>query len=275
MPINREARRLTHQLIHEQSIGKLIQEDSYDYEPKARNYAALARASGRLIADLLPDDPNLPEEKLQPAFRIGKAVGFSGLQQDLCHTIDRLTVSADRFLTAAAPSGHDDQFNFADMGINQQLRAGGETAVITMLGLLRQLPTLVQHHRPETDPQEYGAISKDSHRLAWDLAMLSVSQQVEAQSALSLDNSDWGHADHALRPEQFCLETNRQSLRLGYNDLPALRTTDQPDQTVGEMACFDSTTLGCPVTFMPQQFMATWHWMVELVEGRNLWDQTV
>ncbi len=279
MPIDREARAYTHQLMHVPLGESVVDPSLSGISLKPHYYAALAHLTELMLDSVLPDENQIDFDQLvvESPFRKPTGSGFDKLRADLLFTFQTATTNAyfdESYLPASdAALKLQRRRHFADIDVNTQLRAGSETAINTMVGLLSHVPAIMEYHAPDTSTDDYAAVARASHKPMWDLAQLCINQLVFAHQALSHEPIGWASPNHRLRPEAFKLVSQvGQVPRIIFADLENLHMPDDPSLSLGEVACHEALTIGCPVTFMPRKFMRLWHWMIDIVEQRELWN---
>jgi hypothetical protein len=183
--------------------------------------------------------------------------------------------------------GELDPNRFIDLEL--QLYAGIDTATSTMLTLLRQLPKIISHHTHET-PTTQADVTKIARRsvsLPWQLAMMSVEQMMAAQDMLTDDkrSRSWGSQYVVLDPDKFKPtwkdneivsiqfdDLGGLNIPTGYSPLDFMEPLEESIR-LSEYSIQQISTVGCPITLLPQRVNGLWGWFIEGVEEKNLWAQ--
>ena len=171
-----------------------------------------------------------------------------------------------------------------------QFAAGSDTAITTMLNLLKNLPRIAQHHFPETtfSEQEIVEIARRSVGLPLNIAMISINQMMalQATSANQLLHKGWAEFDFDIDPTifrpNFGTDGKVQSLR--FNDLDSLHIPagyrfleEHPplpqDTPLSDIPDTGPAPIGCPITLLPRRLQKLWNWFIDDIQRDGLWNQ--
>lgn len=237
---------------------------------KPAYYAALSHLTALAIDNVLKDWQS-PEPASDYLYRYPYLSGDSApdlaLQIDIASTFQHRT--SDLFTTprfqARLKTMQKLQSlrNFEQLAILTQIQAGAETASSTMLTLIKNVPRLVGSLDPSVPEESYPAIARASHRLGWQLAMMGINQLFYGQISLSSQAVDWDKPGTELKPDQFVLRREQSELRLDFVGIENVKPTEI-SQPLQKIVNYEPLTLGCPVTFLPKEFIRLWHWMTQL-----------
>lgn len=256
---------------------------------KPLHYAKLAQTIDLILGDMIDKRPKRPPDGfMQSDFFDYDDNPWSKLRSNTIKTVHE-TASRIRgkqpYKEAAAINkviGTLDGNRF--ISLESQLMAGADTAASSMLTILRSIPSLVRFHGLDDDELALEQLARRSHGLALRLAMTCVNRMVAAQTILSGDEQrkTWSSIDHDLVPTHFKVveEADVPALRYvsfldlsvpaGYNNGPNYE--EIPEATrLGDLECYQSVTIGCPVTLLKGRMQELWHWYIDVVKQKELW----
>lgn len=257
---------------------------------KPLHYAKLAQTIGLLLDDMQakrterPPTGFLASEYEKPTLWLQLASDIRATVYDSIAGIEgsqvfEETSSVSRYI------GLIDENRYISLKV--QLMAGMDTASNTMLTLLRNFPAIARYHNLPQERVALTAAARGSTGLPLRLAMTCVNRMMAAQAALTsreAGHEGWSDIDSVLEPGHFKTATGADgSAGMRYVDFLGLEVapgyTVGPERPpvsrqtkVGEIACYQTVTIGCPITLLQGRMQELWSWYIDAVDSKNLWD---
>lgn len=252
-------------------------------EMKPKQYAQLAKVIDMLLSDLLQKPSPSGDE---PAFGPTRKTDdpWEHLRRDILNSTFQsiVDISDTREYKDASETtwfiGVLDMTRHRDLAL--QLHAGMNTASGNMLSLIRNIPELVAAHAPASADLDIVEVARNSKGLSWPFAMTCVNRMMAARSVIA----DGDPEEKVLDPDHFRIQMHDDgtaSIKLvdfagieipeGYKTRswkPGLSEAT----TVGELACHQAITIGCPITLLKGRMEELWNWHIDLVLERRLWE---
>jgi len=262
-------------------------------EIKSRQYAAFAILMDRLIDDVETARLANPERSFAPSPYRHRAKGeYSKLR------LDALKV----FIECAEPLEDSPECKFAErlselrarldpertIDPIGQLIAGSDTAISTMLTVLRNMPNILGYHEAEHDGVQIKDIAQNSIGLPWNIAMISIDQMMALQATLAGQptHRGWSTPDDIIfDPSHFKVIYKKEAAHaVQFTDIHKLMipsgyrymAEDEPLMDDIELASYppgspSGDIIGCPITLLPKRMHKIWQWFIDDVENAGLW----
>lgn len=257
-------------------------------EIKFAFYASLAVVIEQLFIDMR----SMSEQAsgygvLQSGFEIGEP--WEQLVSDTLYTgmrsIENIADSPEYAKAQQLQSIVSSQREVTGIRLQDQLQAGLETGAVSMLTILRNLPSILDELSPPEVKVDMADAARRSVGLPWGIAMMSINQMMAAQATLS-DNvlhEGWGAVDQQLNASYFELKNiSNGSVRLQFSDLANLPIPEgyQPYTTVEplpaglplhEIPTDGEPTIGCPITLVYHELHRLWNMYIDIIDSQQLW----
>lgn len=169
-----------------------------------------------------------------------------------------------------------------------QLSAGSDTAISTMLNLLKNMPRIIKYHesRQKKCTKKVLEIARESTGLPWNIAMISINQMMALQTASAgrLIHENWSEFDFDIDPTIFKLDyvSDGRAQSVKFNKLDRILIPagyrfmeDHPPlpkpTLLQDIPSVGPGVVGCPITFLPEGIEKLWRWFIDDVEREGLW----
>lgn len=170
----------------------------------------------------------------------------------------------------------------------EQLKSGSKTAVISIAGLLQNLPAIARHHANDLADSEVEEIARNSTQLIRPLAKTCMNRMFVGQKImiddLSTSTAAWNLDPVAtdINPKFFKLQKTDQGKSLvidGFQEIPAPKSfyprpfdrMVEKGTKISEIPCSRKITIGCPITLLNGRLAELWGWSVDIVAQKELW----
>lgn len=291
MFVDPEKRRKTKQLLAEGAdvgipkvdIDRLTPEEAQEFLDKIKplQYVALARVIDPMIRAVV-NEPLIVDKVPATFDDVYKAAtdrfndAISGLRDtDEYREADEYP----KIISEINPYRHAELFT--------QLMGGAGTASHTMLGLLRDMPEIIEHHDGLGDLTVDGMtrIAKNSKRLAWNNATMSSQKLAALQYAVFLDLwTDEGYGvgrTEKLDSYHVVRDDDGKVHSISYSDLPEVVVPKdyryreegplRQDTPLKDINDGSSVIIGCPITLVKGCMEDLWEWYAEAVRQNGCW----
>ncbi|HSW37285.1 MAG TPA: hypothetical protein VLG37_02855 [Candidatus Saccharimonadales bacterium] len=264
--------------------------DAYLATVKPKHYAALALLIDAQLDATFQQIGDRPPDGLLPSpSPDNDASPFRRLRVDFLHTLQHdlerlrthpLFQKTARLTYATGNLGGDRHID-----LDLQLDAGVNTAVSSMVKILESVPTIVDYLGPKPDKSSYGNIARRSVGLPWNMAMMCIEKMMSLRGLAAHRSGDvfWAISGTVLDPTFF--EPVRQDAKivaLKFTDLDSVVAPEgyslhpfipplAAATKLGDIACHQEVTIGCPITLLHQRLHNLWNWLIDTVERRELW----
>ncbi|MDO8336124.1 MAG: hypothetical protein Q7T74_05095 [Candidatus Saccharibacteria bacterium] len=264
-------------------ISRLTPEDAKEFLDKIKplQYVALARVIDPLI-EAVVSEPLVLKRGSGTFFELHKAATdrFTDAIVALRDTDEYIEAEEyPKMIGEINPQKHSELFT--------QLQGGAWTATNTMLGLLKDIPAIIEHHAGSLDltTDDMAKIASNSKRLAWNNATMSGPRLMALQHAVFLDywtDKAYGE-DNIEKVENYQLTRSADGAiqSVSYKDLSEIvvpkgyRGRDEgplkQDIALKDVKDTMGVTIGCPVTLVKGRMEDLWEWYTEAIRQSGCW----